>query len=120
MVSNQDQVIVIEDEPESRAGLVTVLQLEGFKVVAFSNGADALDFLMHSEPPCLIIFDIRMPVMDGPQFRAAMLKEPRLAQIPVVVVMAFEPPAAAQLSAVRVFRKPVDIDGLLKTVRNNC
>jgi CheY-like chemotaxis protein len=119
MVSNEE-VMVIEDEPESRAGLVTLLQVEGFKVVAFSNGAEALDHLTHSAPPCLIIFDIRMPVMDGPQFRAALLREPRLAQIPVIVVTAFEPPAAARLSALRVFRKPIDIDSLLTTVRENC
>jgi CheY-like chemotaxis protein len=61
-----------------------------------------------------------MPVMDGAQFRAAMLRERRLANIPVVVVTAFEPPAAANLGALRVFRKPVDVDALLNTVRENC
>jgi CheY-like chemotaxis protein len=120
VVSSADKVMVVEDEPESRTYLVKILELEGFQVVSFSNGAEALKYLAGSAPPCLIVFDIRMPVMDGAQFRSAMLQDPRLAKIPVVVVTAFDPPAAANLSALRVFRKPVDVDALLGTIRENC
>jgi CheY-like chemotaxis protein len=120
MTGNSDVVMVVEDEPESRTALAKLLQLENFKVVAFSNGMEALNYLEQSPPPCLVIFDIRMPVMDGAQFRAAMLRAPRLAQIPAVVVTAYEPPAGANLAVLRVFRKPVDIDSLLRTVHENC
>jgi hypothetical protein len=58
--------------------------------------------------------------MDGIQFRAAMLREPRLAKIPAVLVTAFEPPAASNLGTLRVFRKPLDVDALLTAVRENC
>lgn len=120
MVSAKDELMIIEDDRESRTFLTQLFQLEGFRVVAFPDGADALDYLAQLPPPCLIIMDIRMPVMDGLQFRAAMLRDPRLAEIPAVVVTAFEPPAAASLSALRVFRKPVDVDALLAVVRENC
>jgi CheY-like chemotaxis protein len=120
MGAKEDEIMVVEDEPESRTYLVTLLQLEGFKVVAFSNGAEALHYLERSEPPCLIVTDIRMQVMDGFQFRSALLRDLRLANVPVVVVTAFEPPAAAKFSALRVFRKPIDFDALLSTVRENC
>jgi CheY-like chemotaxis protein len=120
MVSHEDLIVVVEDEPESRALLVMLLQLEGFKVVAFPNGGEALHYLANSAPPCLVIFDIRMPVMDGTQFRSAMLQDPRLAKIPAVVVTAFEPLATENLAALRVFRKPLDFDALLSTVRKSC
>jgi CheY-like chemotaxis protein len=120
VVSNEDLIMVVEDEPESRAFLVTLLQLEGFRVVAFPNGEEALRYLASSETPCLVIFDIWMPVMTGTQFRSAMLQDPRLAKIPAVVVTAFEPLVAGNLSVLRVFRKPLDIDALLRTVRENC
>ena len=112
--------MVVDDEAESRTFLVRLLQLEGFTVVSFANGADALHYLANSTPPCLVIFDIRMPVMDGTQFRSAMLQDPRLAKIPAVVVTAFEPLATRNLAALRVFRKPLDFDVLLSTVRENC
>jgi CheY-like chemotaxis protein len=121
MASPDDEVMVIEDEPEARAYLVKILELEGFKVVAFGNGADALAALK-SQPdlPCLIVLDMRMPIMDGPRFRAAVLADSRLSAIPVVVVTGFDPSAAAKLSAIRIFRKPIDIDAFLGTVRENC
>lgn len=120
MVSHENLIVVVEDEPESRTLLVMLLQLEGFKVVAFPNGSEALHYLANSAPPCLVIFDIRMPVMDGIQFRFAMLQDASLAKIPAVVVTAFEPLATGDLMALKVFRKPLDFDALLSTIRANC
>jgi CheY-like chemotaxis protein len=115
-----EQIMVIEDDNETRNLLAQILELEGFQVVAFPNGAEALDYLTQSVPPCLIILDLYMPVMDGRQFRSAMLADPQLGSIPVVVVTAFEPSSATALSALRVFRKPVDIKALLGVVRQTC
>jgi len=115
-----DTIMVIEDEDEARGFLIEILNLEGFKAVGFSNGAEALDHLYNSATPCLIVLDILMPVMDGRQFRAAMLQQPRLAKIPMIVVTALDAASARDLDAVRVLRKPLDIDALLNVVRANC
>lgn len=121
MTSHDDEVMVIEDEPEARVQLVELLELEGFKASAYANGAEALTELQsRTKMPCLIVLDIRMPVMDGPSFRAAQLADPRLSEIPVVVVTGFDASAAAKLSVLRVFRKPLDVDAFLTTVRANC
>ena len=120
MVSSEDTVLVVEDEGSTRSLLIQILEFEGFKAIGCANGAEALDYLAHSEPPCLIVLDMRMPVMDGPQFRSSMLRDPRLAKIPVVIVTAFDPSSAANLSPIRVLRKPVDVDALLGVVRANC
>jgi CheY-like chemotaxis protein len=113
-------VMLVEDDAETRAFLSQILELEGFAVVAFANGKDALNHLVHEAPPCLVILDMRMPVMDGPTFRRAMQNDAALARIPVVVVTAFEPSTAVSLSPLRVFRKPLDIESLLGVVRENC
>jgi CheY-like chemotaxis protein len=113
-------VLVVEDEEEARTFLTQILELEGFSALGFPNGAEALDYLHTADRPCLIILDLRMPVMDGSQFRAAQRQDPRLASIPVVVVTALDPTAAAGLSPLRVLRKPVDIETLLQIVRDNC
>ena len=120
MAPIEDIVLVLEDEEDARAFLTQILEFEGFTVVALSNGAEAVDYLARSEVPCLILLDIRMPVMDGRQFRASMLQDPRLANIPVVIVTALDPSAAAGMSALRVFTKPVDVDALLNVVRDIC
>jgi CheY-like chemotaxis protein len=120
MAGCEEIVLVVEDEDEARDSLVQILEFEGFRALEFSNGTEALDHLKNSQEPCLIVLDIRMPIMGGPEFRSALLQDPRLAKIPVVVVTALEPSAAAGLSAVRVFRKPVDVDALVNVVRQNC
>jgi CheY-like chemotaxis protein len=117
MFEDGDMVLVLDDEEEARTFLVRILEFEGFRALGFPNGAEALDYLKKAQEPCLIVLDINMPVMNGPQFRSALLGESRLAKIPVVVVTAFDPPVATVLSAVRVFRKPVDIDAFIKVVR---
>ena len=120
MSPHEDTVLVIEDEDEARNFLIQILELEGFVAKGFSNGAEALEFLRHSELPCLIVLDVRMPVMDGPRFRAAMVADPRLATVPLVVVTAFDPSVGAGLSALRVFTKPVDVNALVELIRRNC
>lgn len=120
MAAGENTVLVIDDERSTRSLLVQILEFEGFKAIGFANGAEALDYLARSEAPCLIVLDMRMPVMDGAQFRAALLQDARLAGIPVVIVTAFDPSSAANLSALRVFRKPVDVEALLGVVRKNC
>jgi CheY-like chemotaxis protein len=120
MSGPQSKLMLVEDDSATRAFLAQILELEGFRVVAFANGMEALHYLAHSPPPSLVIMDMRMPLMDGPEFRSAMLRDPRLARIPVVVVTAFEPSTAAGLSVSRILRKPVDIDALVETVRQYC
>jgi CheY-like chemotaxis protein len=120
MSGHPDTVLIVDDDNVARTDLIQILQLEGFKGVGFANGAEALDYLNKSEEPCLIVLDIRMPVMDGPAFRAALLRDPRLAAIPVVIITAYDPTAASGLSVLRVFRKPLDVAALVRVVRQNC
>jgi CheY-like chemotaxis protein len=117
---DNDVILVVKDEDEARTFLIRILEFEGFRAVGLSNGAEALEYLMKSERTCLIVLDLRLPVMDGPQLRSALLQDPRLAKIPVVVVTALDPSAAADLSPVRIFRKPFDVDTLLSVVRQHC
>jgi CheY-like chemotaxis protein len=120
MVYAERAILVVEDEKDSREFLVQILEFEGFRAVGAANGAEALRYLEQSDPPCLIILDLRMPVMDGAQFRAAMLREARFAAIPVVVVTAFDPPSASGLSPIGILRKPVNIETLIRLVRTHC
>jgi CheY-like chemotaxis protein len=120
MAARSQTVLVVEDEEDARNTLMQILEYEGLAVVGSANGKEALDYLSSGEQPCLIIMDIRMPIMDGTEFRTALLDDPRLVKIPVIVVTAMDPSAAAGLSALRVMRKPVDIEALLTVIRQNC
>jgi CheY-like chemotaxis protein len=113
-------ILIVEDEPDAREILSEFLGLNGFHVVEASNGAEAWKFLQNSGPPCLIILDVNMPVMDGRQFRALQMRDAGLAKIPVVLISALASSATADLSATAVIRKPIDVEALLQVVESNC
>ena len=74
-------VLIIEDEPDVRRGLRTILSAEGFEVDEATNGRDGLECLRAS-PPDLAIVDLMIPGIDGYQVcreaRASGLRVPIL------------------------------------------
>ena len=112
------RLLLVEDYPGIRDSLQILLELEGYHVDTAENGQVALERLRVEAPPCLILLDRLMPVMDGAQFRREQLADPRLAHIPVVICSAVPPDKEAEeLRAVAWSKKPVDITALLLTIR---
>jgi CheY-like chemotaxis protein len=112
------RILVVEDDADAREAMVALLQMKGYRAVPAGNGKEALDYLNRAPVPDLIILDLWMPVMDGWQFRSEQVKDPRLKEIPVVVVTALSD--QADVDANEVIIKPVDLDRLLTTVSHYC
>jgi DNA-binding response OmpR family regulator len=79
------KVLVVDDDPDSRALLELALSTEGYDVLTASNGAEAL-VIARECPLLVILLDLSMPVMDGFGFRAAQLSDPTIAAVPVICV----------------------------------
>ena len=80
-------VLVVDDDPDIRETLRFVLEDAGYPVYTAENGREALEVLADAQPlPGLILLDLMMPVMNGWQLRMELLKDQRLARIPVVVI----------------------------------
>ena len=112
------RVLIVEDDDLTRAMLTTILQAEGYRTESAGNGREALARLCRAAVPDLILLDLLMPVMNGWEFRAAQLEDPRLALIPVVVVSATGEPAenGPALRPVAHLRKPITVEELLAVV----
>ena len=110
-------ILVVEDDPDSRLMLATVLELQGHAVVTASNGAEAFN-VARVHQPSLILLDLMMPVMSGEEFRKAQVANPSIAAIPVVVLSAHHeaPNIARRMKVAGCLRKPVDFDQLFPTV----
>lgn len=120
-----EPVLVIDDEDDVRTAAVAVFESEGYAAVPAKNGRVALNLLKTgSVRPCLILLDLRMPVMDGWAFRAAQLCDKDLARIPVIVLSAAGrsdvAAAAESMRAIAGIAKPVDWDELLRLVEEHC
>ncbi|HEX5220474.1 MAG TPA: response regulator, partial [Verrucomicrobiae bacterium] len=54
------KILVIEDEAETRDNLVLMLEMEGYKPIATSNGQVGVE-LAKKEVPDVILCDVSMP-----------------------------------------------------------
>jgi CheY-like chemotaxis protein len=120
-------VLIVEDDPDVREMLATLLSTEGFHVVGAEDGLEALHLLRivrHRAPevPCLILLDLTMPRLGGNEFRRVQLGDPTVASVPVAVMSgAVDIEERAQaLGAVATVAKPIDHDLLLNVVRRYC
>ena len=114
------QFLVVEDDPDSRDAFCALIQITGHEAVGVENGEAALDFLRTHPAPDAIVLDMRMPVMDGWQFRLEQCGDPRLKDIPVLVVSAEERFRKQTLASgvARFIGKPIDPDELLLAIED--
>lgn len=86
------QVLVIEDEPEFRANLVEILRSAGWQVTEASGGKAALDWLQSDRldrvRPDIVLCDLMMPEVDGFAVLHQLRKCVETADIPFVFLTA--------------------------------
>ena len=85
-------VLVAEDDRDLRLTIRDALKVEGYCVVEASNGREALHALVQHEPPVsLIVSDILMPEMSGPDLVRVLANYIGLSRIPVIIITATMP-----------------------------
>jgi DNA-binding response OmpR family regulator len=114
-------VLVVEDEPDTRAMLREFLESGGFDVATAANGRDALAEARRRQP-CVILLDLMMPIMSGEQFRQVQMTESDIRDIPVVVLSARHDAVriAAGIRAADCIPKPLDMDRLIAVIDQQC
>ncbi len=121
-IAQRPSVMVVEDDVDVRETLVELLTDEGYEARPASNGRHALELIRSDGVPGLILLDLRMPVMDGWEFRRQMRGDPTLSGVPVVVMSADSglERKTEGMAASAVLAKPVGLDHLLATVHRFC
>ncbi len=111
-------VLLLEDEPGLAEVLVILLEAEQFKVIAVANGLEALDALKDDKPD-VILTDVMMPLMSGPEFCQAVRADPVNSDIPIVFQTSVEEWAVREhfTDFDDYFLKPYDTARLLERLR---
>jgi len=112
-------VLVVDDEEKICKALVRVVERFGCRARQALTGAKGLDLVAHDAPD-VILLDLVMPDMNGPQFLAELRKtHPAL---PVVIVTGHPDSElmheASQYAPVMLLAKPVEPELLERTVRS--
>src|SRR5688572_24101719 len=117
--SNPDIVLVVDDDPDSRALLHAALTSAGLKTLLAADGTRALALLGDLSPD-LILLDAVMPDPDGFETCRRIKAQPSLAHIPVIFMTGLTETehVVAGLSAggVDYVTKPIILDELIARI----
>jgi DNA-binding NarL/FixJ family response regulator len=81
------RILLIEDEPQMRANMKTVLEMEGFDVIAAEHGRAGLA-AVHRSRPDLVLCDVMMPELDGYGVLATLRSHAATVDLPFVFLTA--------------------------------
>ena len=95
------------------------LEIEGYEVLLAEHGKAAQDILPRLSPPCVILLDLMMPVMDGWEFLNWKNTKPEFDSIPVVIMSAVAGTPKTS-GTVGFLKKPVNLDKMLDLLESHC
>ncbi|MEG3901260.1 PAS domain-containing protein [Microcoleus sp. B4-C5] len=117
----QENILMVDDHPESLRLLSQLLSKRGYKVRPTRDGKLALNFAM-SSPPDLILLDIMMPGMDGYQVCEKLKACPQTKDIPVIFISSlnevFDKVKAFSVGGVDYISKPFQTEEVVSRVEN--
>lgn len=109
-------ILLIEDDVPTRFAYAQLLTRAGFVVREAVSGQDALDLLEGGFQPAVVVSDMRLPGVDGPDIVSTMHDDPILRYVPIVVVTGL-PPEEVHVSADAVLFKPIDAAAFVGVIR---
>jgi signal transduction histidine kinase len=89
MAEEQGQILVVDDNRMNRLKLSISLEQQGHAVALAEDGQQALDMLK-AQPFDVVLLDIMMPGLDGYQVLERIKGDPKLRDIPVIVISALD------------------------------
>lgn len=92
------KILLVEDSKFLRLATERALARAGYEVASASDGEEGLR-LARERKPDLILLDMLLPKMSGPDVLAALKKDPLTASIPVVVMTGMSQKNADRLQA---------------------
>lgn len=83
-----DPILIVEDNPQNRKLVRTLLHLEGYETREAGDAAAALKILEDTRP-ALILMDIQLPGMDGVELTRLLRRQKTTRDIPIVALTAY-------------------------------
>lgn len=112
------RALVVDDAADIRLLADLVLSMAGFTVTAASSGKEALRILARDDLPDIVLLDVQMPDVDGWETLSCLRRDPRTADLPVVLCTVKGLPEDTlrgwSLGCDGYLGKPFDITGLVE------
>jgi signal transduction histidine kinase len=86
-------ILIVDDHEANRDTLVELLEGQGYELLEASDGATALKVAAATRPD-LVLLDVMMPGVDGYEVCRRLRADPRLAEVPVIIITALDDSAS--------------------------
>ena len=120
MVSGKTRILIVDDEADLVSVLRIGLEIEGFEVIAASDGEEGLR-KAREERPDLVVLDLMLPKLDGYRVCRALKFDERYRGLPIVILSARsgeqDRRLAFDMGADAFVTKPYDMAALVKLIR---
>ncbi len=117
------RILIVDDNQDTIHILTVILNQGGYSTYAARDGVEALQKIQE-EAPALVLLDIMMPKLDGFGVLEVMRSNPRMSQIPVLIISAKVDRASkarsVELGAKDYIVKPINPDEILLKVKEYC
>ena len=110
------KILVIDDDLNIRDYLVSLFNDNGYEAYIAGDVKEGIKEANNIKPD-LITLDIEMPGEWGPRFYRQLSQDPKLKNIPVIVISGLSGHQYAVVKAVASLTKPFDREELLKIVK---
>ena len=89
MCDDPATILIVDDEQSAREVLEALLEGEGYQLVSASSGVEGLAQAARCLPD-VILLDVMMPGLDGFEVCRRLRADPRLAEVPILLVTALD------------------------------
>jgi CheY-like chemotaxis protein/sRNA-binding carbon storage regulator CsrA len=111
------RALLVEDDANERFLLAGFLRTSGFQVDLAEDGAEAIEYLAQHDKPDIVLLDMLMPRVDGPQAVRTIRSDPRHQGLKIYAVSGSSPQKygleTGPQGVDRWFQKPLDPERLV-------
>ena len=118
-MSEKPVILVVDDDVPIQILMQRLLREFGFETVTAGSGEKALEVIRGGVRPDLVLLDMNMPGMSGPDAMQA-LRAQLDGQVPIVILSGerLDPDEVQRLGAAACVQKPFDVMALVTQIRN--
>ena len=109
------KILVVDDEIAIAQSLRLILEEDGIEVLVAYDGREALE-MVREKRPHLVLSDVMMPVLNGPELCRRLRSDPATSHIAIVLMSATHGRDVGEYGADGFIAKPFDLQEVYETV----
>ena len=119
---NNNKILIVDDDPRNIFALKLTLKARGYQSETANSAEEAISILKKDGHIAVVLMDMMMPDTDGYKAISIIRGDQEISHIPVIAVtaqaMQEDRQKCLDAGANDYIKKPIDVDQLIKAIKN--